>query len=188
MPYTFELVQDDMPFDPRGFDTLTKMVCFHRRYSLPNELELDEGDYQSWEEVEQAIRKREHVLLIKPLYMYDHSLQDIATSYQPYWWHAQWDAGRIGFVYVTKERQKLLGVPKSKLEAVLESEVAEYAAYMRGDCWGWKVLDETGEVFDAVFGYYDRDAAEAEAKALADRLNLEETEEAWHKTLVDSRE
>lgn len=184
MPYRFEIEQDIDLFDPRTTqDNLTTLVCFHRRYSLPLEAEIDHRDYSSWSEMEAAIVKKFKPVVIKPLYMYDHSVQDIATSYQPYWWHADWDAGQIGFVFVTKESLKKMGTPLNRAEAVLESEVAEFAAYVRGEGYIWRVLDEDGEEYDSCGGYSRYQDAEAEAQALVDRLNLEETEEAWQKTV-----
>lgn len=181
--FRFEIDLETDPINPREWDNLTKMVCFHRHYDLPNEINLDDSDCSSWDDVQEAIEAQEDVLLIKPLYMYDHSIQDVATSYQPYWWHANWDAGQIGFVFVTRESQKLMGTPTDRLEDVLEGEVAEFAAYMRGEVYGYQIVDDDGQVHDACYGYYSLEAVKEEAQAAVDLYNKDEQEAEWSKTL-----
>ena len=67
--------------DSRDWDNYTKLICFHGRYNLGDKHEYNHNDYDGWDEMEQAIlRKEKDVVWISPLYLYDHSGITISTS------------------------------------------------------------------------------------------------------------
>ena len=43
------------------------------------------------------------VLIVMPLYLYDHSGLAMSTKTEPFWWHSTWDSMQVGWIYVTKE-------------------------------------------------------------------------------------
>ena len=150
---------DNNAENPREWDNLSKMVCFHRRYSLGDEHNYREFDYHSWEDLKRAIEKDNDVAVILPLYMYDHSGITISTT--PF--SCPWDSGQIGWVYITKEdirkEYNIKRVTKKYIEKatkILLAEVKIYDDYLRGETYGF-VLEKDGEVLDSCWGFYGSD-------------------------------
>jgi len=146
--------------DSREWDNFTKMICFHKRYNLGDKHDFDFHDYSSFDEMEKDIIKKENAVIIKPLYMYDHSGITIATT--PFSCH--WDSGQIGFVIVTKEQirkeYEVKRVTKKlieKAEKVLDSEVETYCMEVEGEVFGFMCYDENGDMTDSCGGFYGRD-------------------------------
>jgi len=129
-------------------DNLTKMVCFHKRYDLGDEHEYNQNDYDSWEELKESIEENEDVLLIKPLYLYDHS--GLTVSTKPF--SCPWDSGQIGWVYITQEQADLMGTSKEDFERILLNEVEEYDKFLRGEVYGY-IITENGEEVDSCGGF-----------------------------------
>ncbi len=49
--YRLEIFEDLDPTDPREFDNLGTMICFHNMYTFGDETELKCSDFSSWEEL-----------------------------------------------------------------------------------------------------------------------------------------
>lgn len=150
--------------DSRSWDNLTKMICFHNRYSLGDEHDYNHNDYSGWDEMKNAIVKNEDAAIIKPLYLYDHSGITIATS--PF--SCRWDSGQVGFVIVTKkairDRWDIKKVTKKyleKAEKVLEEEVETYDSEIRGDVYGFNIKDKDGNYIDSCVGFYGNNFVES---------------------------
>jgi len=143
MQLRFAVIPDEEPFNPRECnDNITKMVCFHNKYELGDEHSYRQDDYSSWEELKQAILKEENAVLIKPLYLYDHSGITISTS--PF--SCRWDSGQIGFIYITQEESGILD--DKRLNNFLNKEVEEYDLYLRGDFWAYRIYEVNVESLD----------------------------------------
>lgn len=135
--YTIEILNDCSSVDnPRDWDNLGIMVLFHKRYSMPVETPLDTNDYNSWDEVHNAITKMYGRSLIIPVYMYDHSGISLNTT----GFNCPWDSGQLGFIFVPYSRiRETYGckrVTKKYLDRsrkTLESEVEVYGYYINGD-------------------------------------------------------
>jgi hypothetical protein len=187
--YLIEIFPDNNPDDPRNWDNLGKMVCFHKRYSLGDNHDYNHSDYNSWDEMEKAIVKNENVAVILPLYLYDHSGITISTTS----FSCRWDSGQIGFIYVSKEdvlkefggrivTKKL----KEKAEAILKGEVKTYDQYLVGDVYGYKIskvsICEQGhehkEEIDSCWGFYGEDYCMEEAEGIVQYSIEKETEKA----------
>jgi hypothetical protein len=160
--YIIRVKQDTDPFDPREDDNLTTMVCFHRRYKLGDLHDYSELDYDSFADLKKEIIKQENPLIIKPLYLFDHSGITIRTK--PF--DCRWDSGMVGFVFITKKNMELLGVEdESKLDEYLEAEVSEYDKYLTGDVYSWSIVKvktcdlgcDHEVLMDASYGHYDED-------------------------------
>lgn len=159
--YKVVVVQDEYPENPRtSWDNLGKMICFHKRYDLGDKHDYKSGDYNSWDEVEKSITRNEDVCVILPLYLYDHSGITMKTSS----FNDRWDSGQVGFIYVSKKDvrkeynvKRITKEIRDKVTKILEGEVDTYDKYISGEVFGFKVLDEDGEVIDSCWGYYDED-------------------------------
>ena len=133
---------DEYPTNPRECgDNLTTMICHHRNYSLGDVKESEKfTGYDSLKELKQAIEEYYgEMAYIKPLSLYDHSMQTLAIG-EP---TDMWDSGYVGFIFVTKEQArkwfKVRKITKSilkKIEKVAQAEVEEY-----NKVWLW------GEVY-----------------------------------------
>jgi hypothetical protein len=157
-----KVVHDSSPESPRSWDNLGTMICFHNRYDLGDNHNYNSDDYSGWEEMKQAIIKKENPAVILPLYMYDHSGISISTS--PF--SCRWDSGQIGFILVSKKKAleefggKIVTAKlKERLEKILEGEVETYTQYVEGEVYGFVIEDEDGEHIDSCYGFYGRDFA-----------------------------
>lgn len=154
--------------DPRSWDNMGTMVCFHRRYSLGDKHDIKHGDFSGWNEMEQYITKKLDAAVVLPLYMYDHSGITIRT----YPFDCRWDSGQIGFIYATRksirESYGVKLVTKKVIERVekhLKSEVETYDQYVTGDVYGFKLStvnvladgEEEKEETDSCWGFFGTD-------------------------------
>jgi hypothetical protein len=118
------------------------MVCFHRRYDLGDKHDYNHNDYDSWEEMEKDIIKREDVAVILPLSLYDHSGISMSVGSPT----DRWDSGYVGFIFISKAKalkeyggkivtKKL----KERLVTYLTNEVETYNQYLRGEVYCYEV-------------------------------------------------
>jgi len=95
--------QDTDAENPREWDNFGRMVCFHGRYRLGDPHDFVSSDYNSWEELEDAIFKRaesegDKVAAIFRLSLYDHGGVTIYIG-EP---RCRFDSGYVGFIYATR--------------------------------------------------------------------------------------
>jgi hypothetical protein len=172
MTFTLSIVQDEEPLNPRtAFDNLGKMICFHKRYNLGDEHNIDPSDFNGWDEMAAHITQAHSAVIILPLYLYDHSGITLQTT--PF--SCPWDSGQVGFIYLDRETilREAPGSPKiitpaAKKWAVhsLLSEVKVYDQYLTGDIWGYVIKDEDGETVDSCWGYYGEDYCWSEGETV----------------------
>lgn len=163
--YTINIYSDDSPESPREWDNLGTMVCFHKRYHVPNESKLKSEDYSNWSEIEKALTKQKAIIL--PVYMYDHSGVTLSTA--PF--SCPWDSGQLGFIYVTNAKvreeysvKKISPELRNKVAEYLQGEVETYSQYLNGDVYGYEVIDEHGEEIGSCWGFYGLETAIEAAK------------------------
>lgn len=158
--YTLEIITDDTPGDPREWDNLCTMVCWHRNYRLGDEHNYDgiEDFFQTlckevlgkgcdetaelyWQDMLKMLQES-NLILIKAINMYDHSGITVSTS-NGYPYNDRWDAGCVGFIYVTKKRifEERGDITeenwKERADKYLEGEMETYDQYLRGDTYGF---------------------------------------------------
>jgi len=143
--HTIEIHRDDDPLNPRTeWDNAGTMICFHRRYCL--------GDKHNMH-VEEAKQYVEHPDVIAlPLYLYDHSGVSISTrSFN----------GQIGWITVTREKalhewgnKNLTKRVREMALACLESEVKTYDQFLRGEVYGFVIIDPDGDELDSCWGFF----------------------------------
>lgn len=139
---------------PRECDNLGTMALFHRRYSLANENSLTVEQAQAIE------NDPTFAGVCLPVYMYDHSGVVLSTS--PF--SCPWDSGRVGIIFApgSKLVEEYGAEWREKYETicgVLRGEVDEYGKWMNGECYGYVVKNEAGEVMDSCWGFVGEDSA-----------------------------
>lgn len=166
-----EVTYDDCPENPREYDNLGTMVCFHRRYNLGDRHSFTTEDFNSWDELEKMLYEQKDAQVVLPLYLYDHSGITISTS--PF--SCRWDSGQLGFIYISKSKVKEEGLQVDKVSTYLENEVDMYDKYLTGQVYEYQIIKtETcnlghthEEVIDSCRGYYsEEEANEAGEQAL----------------------
>ena len=184
---TVEIHADDDCENPREWCNVGTLVCFHRRYNLGDKHDYRESDYGSWDELADAILADHPGAELLGLHLYDHSGLYLSTTS---WYdrglpqgHAQFDSGQVGYAFITREtmlaewgKKIVTKQVREKARAYLEVEVAVYADWLAGRCYGYIIKDED-DVVDSCWGYIGsehveqsaREAAEYEADALAER-------------------
>lgn len=188
---TVEVFPDSEPQNPRDWDNYGIVACAHRRYSLSDEgAEIPSNEFASWDEVEQYLIKECGAEVILPLWLYDHGGISISTrSFIGRAHHANWDSGRVGFIYATRDTitcmqgwKKLTKERRAKVEKYLRGEIDIYDQYLTGDVFGYSVAVD-GEVVDSCYGFFGEEFAKEEAitsaKHCIERV-LEEELEVTH--------
>lgn len=157
-----EICADDSAENPRDeMDTVGTMWCWHRRYQLGSRKEsreksVDPADYGGWDELREAIEKREKPVVILPVYMYEHSGVALSTG----GFSCPWDSGQVGFIFATRKAvleafvaKRITKEIRERVESCLKAEVKTYSAYANGDVYGFRVL-EGDEETDSCWGFY----------------------------------
>lgn len=90
---------------------------------------------------------------IMPLYLYDHSGITMNTT----GFSCRWDSGQVGWIYAThdeirKEYGKLTEDTIDAARRLLVAEIAEYDAYISGQCYGFRLF-ELGQETDSCWGF-----------------------------------
>ena len=157
---SIEILLEEYPLDPRDWDNLGTMACFHARYDLGDEHDYRSEHYSGWEELGAAIAKEQDACVILPLILLDHSGLSISVS-RGYPYNCPWDAGQVGFIFVSKAdvrkeygRKRISKKLREKVERLLVGEVETYDMYLRGDVFGWVTYDPSGESLDSCWGYF----------------------------------
>jgi len=173
---------DENPDNPREWDNLGKFVLSHKRYKLPNELNINFENFESWEEIEKYLKKELNALIVLSVCGYEHSGFYISLN-SNYPFNDYWDSGSLGFVCVLKEdiKKEFGKVTKQnikKAEKVLINEFETYKNYLEGNVYGfelWKIeevkttrqypngkkkvfkTEEETELIDSCWGFFGDD-------------------------------
>jgi hypothetical protein len=170
---------DPQPSNPRDCDNLGRMVCFHPRYNLGDEVHYDlpkgvryhfdadnepvedEVDYGwgvsgkgTFKEPAQVIAFLKVIEAeggaVLPLYLYEHSGITIRTG--PF--DCPWDSGQVGFIYMTAQTiEETWALEKAK--AALKAEVEEYDLLLTGQVYGYVIEELEGDLENDVWEHVD---------------------------------
>jgi hypothetical protein len=157
MSITARIIRDQDPTNPRDFDNLGTMACWHRMYNL--------GDVQptilpdDW--ISANVPKGSIIL---PLYLYDHSGITMNTT----GFSCLWDSGVVGVIVATPDeirhymaKKRITKNVREQALKILRLEVEIYDHYLTGNVWGFMidgVDDEDGStVGESCFGFYGDD-------------------------------
>lgn len=155
--YTLTINVDEFPDDPRNWDNMCTIVCWHNRYNLGDKHTFNDAD-EFCESLCYKVLHKDHddfyhlnlqekinmlndsdLILIKPINMYEHGNITVSTS-NAYPYNDRWDAGCIGFIYITKEKilKETLNTAenwKETADTLIEAEMTTYDDYCRGDVY-----------------------------------------------------
>lgn len=173
--YKIKVLQDADPESPRtSMDNLGTMVCFRRNSTLGDKHNYRFHDYDSWDEMEQAIIRKEKAGVILPLYVFEHGGMAINTT----GFQCPWDSGQVGFIFISKQKMlKEYGGKictkqlKERVKQYLVAEVETYNQYLQGEVYGyeiWKLGKKSGKekkMIDSCWGFYGQDECMKEAEA-----------------------
>lgn len=159
-----KILPDPDPDNPREFDNLGKMACWHR-YRLGDRHDHDDpADFlralaglsdDSDLTMNALFARAERKAVILPLFLYDHSGITMNTT----GFHCPWDSGQVGYIYVRLDDiRKEHGVKRvssklrTRIEEHLRQEVRIYDDYLTGNCYGF-VIEADGEETDSCWGF-----------------------------------
>jgi hypothetical protein len=171
---TVKFWQDDMCESPRDWDGNRGTIVYHHpRYKLGDE------DLPASEVVERIEGLHKGRTVVLPVYLYDHSGITISTS--PF--SCRWDSGQVGFIYA--ERVSPNPKARAKVVAGLEAEIEILDAYIRGDCWGFSIVEDDGVPNDSCGGFLclrgkDKEALAAMLDCMAAEYH-DAAKAAWEK-------
>ena len=164
--YELEVKQDNSPESPREWDNITTMICFHKKYDLGDKHDYKSSDFEGWEEMKEQIETDYKVLMIKPLYMYDHSGITISTS--PF--GCQWDSGQIGWIFIEEKQWELImgedmDRSEDRLDRIIESDVETYDKFIMGEVYGYELYEietcnlgcEHKKLVESCWSFYDEE-------------------------------
>lgn len=174
-----EIRRDSDPMNPREWDNLCHIWCWHQRYDLGDKHAPIGVSIDGWGAIEDCLDEGEGAVAIIPLYLYDHS--GLVLSTRPF--SCPWDSGQVGFAFVTGddivgEYGEFTDEALASAKKVLEAEVQTYCDYINGDAYGFRTIDRWGRIIDSCWGFYgdawkeDSDMMQ-DAKATIDAVALE---------------
>lgn len=171
-----ELHYDDAPEhqDPREYDNVGTMVCWHDRATLGDEqldrhtmtfeVPCDRCNGEGWREIgrwnvdcakcggqgEVDVHPVEHfkrtrgARVVLPLYLYEHGGMTMRTTA----FGDPWDSGQVGFIFDTPKGLHDCWGPDAtdeQITEVLKGEVELYDTWLRGEVYGYIVTGPDGE-------------------------------------------
>ena len=124
--FVFRVIADPDPVDLRADDPVTRIVTWTRRLVV--------GDEHDFEDPDAFLASVQPDDIVLPLYVHDHS--GISLALGPF--NDRWDSGQAGYVLVTSEKLRAIGVDPADTERVGEivaGEVGEQQRYLNGECY-----------------------------------------------------
>lgn len=119
------VVVDPDPADPREWDNLGHMACWHPKYSLGDE-RPSEGP-QDW--LAQFMEKSPGAVVL-PLYLHEHGGITMNTG----GFSCPWDSGQVGYIVAPAGTE---GMSPEQIDSCLRSEVEIYDHYLTGSVYGF---------------------------------------------------
>lgn len=134
-----KIFYDQSAESPRtSCDNMGKMICFHKRYTLGDDHDYNHDDYNSTEELNEAIKQGEDAVIMLPLFLYDHSGITMNTT----GFSCRWDSGQVGVIVASakaiRESYGVKRITKAILEKAtkhLVAEVETYDQYLTGEVY-----------------------------------------------------
>ena len=115
---------DDRPEDPREWENMGRMFCWHSRHILGDE--QPEADPAEWLE---NYEKHYPGAVILPLYLYDHSGITMSTAS----FSCGWDSGQVGWIVCSPKYWE--GLAREQVEKNLEGEIEVYDNFLTGSVY-----------------------------------------------------
>lgn len=152
--HTIEIWQDDCPVNPyEDWDMLGTFYHWHKRGFIGED--ISRWDSEDIQQHFKDIKSQGGIVL--PIYLYEHSGQTIRTT--PF--GCAWDSGQVGFYAVEghtirKEysKKRISKQLREKVTQCLTCEIETIDQWLRGDVYGFSILDKDGETTDSCGGFY----------------------------------
>lgn len=185
--YELKIVQDENPESPRtSMDNPTTMICFHQRYNLGDKHNYNKNDFYLWDEIQKQIEIDYKVLMILPLYLYDHSGITISTGN----FNDRWDSMRVGFVFVDEKGFEMMTdkvedkTNEELLNRWIHDDVHLYDDYLRGEVYRYEVYEveecslghEHRTLIESCGGYYGEESCRSEGENMLKYYETEKEE------------
>jgi hypothetical protein len=164
--YRIDIYYDTESMDPREFDSIFNMICFHKKYTI--------GDKHNYtvKSLHEYLEDKKENLIVSPVYLYDHSGLVISTT--PF--SCPWDSGQIGYIFCDyKEAVDEFGLsPDSKesnIEVIIKQmneKIIYYNKYLSGDFYCYHIMDKNGSTVDSQCNIDDIEGAILMAKTAID--------------------
>jgi hypothetical protein len=170
--YKINIYPDHDADDPRNWDNLGLMVCFHRDYDLGDKHEFTPESLMDYV-------KQKNVIAL-PLYLLDHSglwMRTERFGCDP----GGWDTSFVGYIvcdYKTIKKEysckRVTKDIKKQVLKVLESEIKTYSLYLEGGYVGYTITDslDDDDILDSCWGFDDSDYMIQECKSIIDSYKL----------------
>lgn len=172
--YTIKLMIDETPQDPREWSNLGTMFCFHKEYNLGDDIGVSSDEFSSWKQIKDYIKQIDGIL-IKPLYLYDHTVLRMKSGqFQGLpQGHKRFDTMPVGFIYTTETRikemfvtDKVTNEDRERAKKILQNEIDTYDKYISGQVYGYQIINPDGEYKDSCWSFYDTNNALQDAKGI----------------------
>jgi len=181
--YELEIEQDDDSMNPRTeWDNITTMVCFGKYSYLGDKTNYKRDDFGSWDELKEQIESDHNVLMIKPLYVYDHGGVTISTS--PF--NDRFDTSRIGWIFIEEKQWTLMmgedmDRSEDRLERIIDGDVETYDKYLMGEVYRYSIYEietcslghEHRNHVEGCGGFYDENDCRSEGQSVLEHLEKE---------------
>ena len=181
-----ELHYDWDPGDPREWQRLGEMVCWHRRYNLgdrqPDSQEEEALNRGGFKLLDRYLRIAKGATQVIPLGLIDHSGISMYAGGGSHWSDAAgWDSGTVGFIFDTPQLREECGTPPDLVEKGLREEIEVYDEYLTGQVYGYVAAPDEDDQ-DSCWGFfgcsrddsYLREEAKASAAAIAHERAINE--------------
>ena len=189
--FIIEIHADDSPDNPREWDNLGQMVCWHRHNKIGDD--HDHGDTEEflryisrlhdgegYDTMDELLEKARETNLVVPIFMYEHSGISLNTG----GFLCPFDSGQVGWAWVGHKElaEEWPGIPLEKLiqkaSDAIDGEVDTYSDYLNGNVYGYRIFladalseddaddQDTGELeeFDSLWSLYGWEYALDEAR------------------------
>ncbi len=170
--YKITVEHDDTPVDPRDWDNIGTIVCWHRNYAIGDKHDFENPhnmfhelsglypmmltDGLTSEQLARCEAKARDTHIILPVYLYDHSGITINTT----GFSDGWDSGQVGFVYVSHDRlrddhnwKKITSKRAKQAAEWLVAEIETYDNFLIGNVYGF-TIEKDEETIDSAYGFY----------------------------------
>jgi len=150
-PIRVKIIQDFEPDNPREWEPLTTIVCWHRRTNI------GDVNLQSPEEIDNYIYDHRDALnwakdhgLFRKIFLYEHG--DYAFHLDTFgnWPDVRWDAGQVGFIFVNPyharkvdKRSRITAHCIEHLKTNLLDEYTAWSNYISGDTYSVLRVDDS---------------------------------------------
>ena len=201
-----QVFYDPEPDNPRDWGPLTGIVGWHSQRRIgdhpipksPTEFLIElyaeqfpEMGGMSDSEQARFVKRTPYPGVLKPLCMYEHGSVAFSTDNSSYPFTDRWDAGQVGFVYVTPQKlvEREIADDVEKTEAIIKSELQAWEDFVNGNVYGVSLVEKSAcdsgdtdsDVVGELRGVYieGKDSMEAEFDELLPDLFGEDCVGTW---------